>query len=82
MDNTMEIRALIEKRREMQAMYQRAVERYWEIKTRVIAPEKEKIRKKILARYAIDKKTLNEDINELGERIWMMQRDVIAGGEG
>ena len=76
------IRELTEQRREMQRMYRRAVERYWDIKTRVIAPEKEDIRRKILNRYMLDKKTLNEGINDLGEQIWKMQRDIIAGGEG
>lgn len=75
----MVIKDLINERREKQRMYKHAVERYWEIKTRVVAPEKEAARKRILHRYVLDKKLLNEQINTLGDEIWKLQRDLVAG---
>ena len=69
------IRERIEKRRELQHMYKHAADRSWEIRTRVLPAEKEPIRKKILARYSVEKKVLNEQINELGDEIWKLQHE-------
>lgn len=65
----------IERRKELQAMYKRAVERSHEIRTMVIMPDQEDIRKKILARYNAEKTKLNREINDLGEEIWKLQKE-------
>lgn len=77
------IQDLIRQRREVQQMYNRAVERYWEIKTRVVAEDKVEIKNRILHRYMLEKKGLNETINDMGDRIWRMQRalETKEGGE-
>lgn len=67
---------LIRQRREVQQMYARAVERYWEIKTRVVDGCKEGVKQKILKRYTLEKKGLNEEINDLGDRIWRMRKKI------
>lgn len=65
----------IERRKELQAMYKRAVERSHEIRTRTIMPDQEDVRKKILARYNAEKTKLNREINDLGEEIWKLQKE-------
>lgn len=65
----------IERRKELQAMYKRAVERSHEIRTMAIMPDQEDIRKKILARYNAEKTKLNREINDLGEEIWKLQKE-------
>ena len=67
------LRDKIEIRREYQRMYKHSAERAHDIRTRVLPPEKEAVRKKILHRYTLEKKQLCEIINALGEEIWMMQ---------
>lgn len=69
------IRERIEKRRELQQMYKHAADRSWEIRTKALPAEKEPVRKKILARYSVEKKVLNEQINELGDEIWRLQHE-------
>lgn len=75
------IRERIEKRRELQRMYKHAAERSWEIRTKVVPAEKEPMRKKILARYSMEKKTLNEQINEQGDEIWTLQHECEGGND-
>ena len=69
------IREKVEQRKELQARYKRAVERSHEIRTMAIMPDQEDIRKKILARYNLEKTTLNREINDLGEEIWKLQKE-------
>ena len=64
-----------ERRKELQAMYRRAVERSHEIRTMAIMPDQEGIRKQILARYNTEKTKLNREINDLGEEIWKLQKE-------
>lgn len=74
---------LIRQRRELKRMYARAVERYWDIKARVVDDCKKEAKMKILTRYALEKKRLNEEINYLGDRIWQMRKkiEMEEGGE-
>ena len=69
-------------RREFQRMYRHSAERAHDIRTRVLPPEKEAARKKILARYNLEKKQLCEMINDLGEEIWMMQKELEGKNNG
>ena len=66
----------IEIRREFQRMYKHSAERAHDIRTRVLPPEKEAVRKKILHRYTLEKRQLCEIINDLGEEIWKMQKEM------
>lgn len=68
-----------ERRKELQAMYRRAVERSHDIRTMTIMPDQEGIRKQILARYNTEKTKLNREINDLGEEIWKLQKEKEAG---
>ena len=70
------LRDKIEIRREFQRMYKHSAERAHDIRTRVLPPEKEAVRKKILHRYTLEKKQLCEIINDLGEEIWKMQKEM------
>lgn len=70
------LRDKIEVRREYQRMYKHSAERAHDIRTRVLPPEKEAVRKKILHRYTLEKKQLCEIINDLGEEIWKMQKEM------
>lgn len=70
------LRDKIEIRREYQRMYKHSAERAHDIRTRVLPPEKEAVRKKILHRYTLEKKQLCEIINDLGEEIWKMQKEM------
>ena len=49
----------IEIRREFQRMYKHSAERAHDIRTRVLPPEKEAVRKKILHRYTLENSKLN-----------------------
>lgn len=70
------LRDKIEIRREFQRMYKHSAERAHDIRTRVLPPEKEAVRKKILHRYTLEKRQLCEIINDLGEEIWKMQKEM------
>lgn len=70
------LRDKIEIRKEYQRMYKHSAERAHDIRTRVLPPEKEAVRKKILHRYTLEKKQLCEIINDLGEEIWKMQKEM------
>lgn len=73
----MEFEAVIQskqrERRELQRLYAHAAERKWELRTRMIAPEKEPMRRKLIKRYELECKTLCEQINELGDEIYKLQ---------
>ena len=62
-------------RRELQQRYAHAAGRKWELRTRAIIPEKEPMRRKIIKRYELECKTLVEQINDLGEEIFKLQRE-------
>ena len=70
------LRDKIEIRREYQRMYKHSAERAHDIRTRVLPPEKEAVRKMILHRYTLEKRQLCEIINDLGEEIWKMQKEM------
>lgn len=70
------LRDKIEIRKEYQRMYKHSAERAHDIRTRVLPPEKEAVRKKILHRYTLEKRQLCEIINDLGEEIWKMQKEM------
>lgn len=76
------LRDKIEVRREYQRMYKHSAERAHDIRTRVLPPEKEAVRKKILHRYTLEKRQLCEIINDLGEEIWKMQKEMEARNNG
>lgn len=70
-----QIRELIEKKRELQAMYRHAARRAQDIRTRVLPPENESMRRAILARYNTEKVALNREINDIGEELWKLQKE-------
>ncbi|MBR6767384.1 MAG: hypothetical protein IKM02_05480 [Clostridia bacterium] len=75
MNTEAKIRELIEVKKELHRMYKHAVHRAQDIRTRVLPPEKEEVRKKILARYNLDKLVFNRQINEIGDEIWRLQHE-------
>lgn len=75
-----QIKELIEKKRELQAMYKHAARRAQDIRTRVLPPEKESARRAILARYNTEKIALNREINDIGEELWKLQKEAENNG--
>lgn len=73
MDIQAAIRSRQHEQRELRCRYAHAAERKWELRTRMLPPEKEAIRRKIIKRYELECKALVEQINELGEEIYKLQ---------
>lgn len=75
----MDIQAVIKSKqheqRELRRRYAHATERKHEVRTRVVPPDKEATRRKLLKRYELECKTLVERINDLGEEIFKLQRN-------
>lgn len=75
----MDIEAIIhykqEQRRALKCRYNHAAERRREVRHRMVLPGKEGIKRKILARYDLECKTLIDQINDLGEEIYKLQRN-------
>ena len=75
----MDIQAVIKSKqheqRELRRRYAHAAERKHEVRTRGVAPDKEAMRRKILKRYELECKSLVDQINDLGEEIFKLQRN-------
>ena len=69
-------------RHRLQVKYQHACERAWELRTKVVAPEKEALRRKFLTRLNLEKRDMCLAINALGDEIFALQREDGANEQG
>ena len=69
------------KRKELKRKYQYAGDRHADLRTRVVIPEHEALRKKLMNRWAVEKLRLNQMINDLGVQIYNLEKEAKKDAE-